>query len=166
MQHITRFLLELGAGFAYVGRQVPLEVGGEDFFLDLLFYHLKLRCSVVIELKAGVLTDGHKCRIRCTAVSFRPLGGQGAVRAWGHHTKSIPRGLPRRRWLAKERIDAAVLHRPLLRRAIQHFASSDCWPLPWSGAVCAPAIPSAPCTSPKVIWRSATATAPPATAAC
>jgi predicted nuclease of restriction endonuclease-like (RecB) superfamily len=53
IQHITRFLLELGAGFAYVGRQVPLEVGGDDFFIDLLFYHLKLRCYVVVELKAG-----------------------------------------------------------------------------------------------------------------
>jgi predicted nuclease of restriction endonuclease-like (RecB) superfamily len=53
VDHITRFLLELGAGFAYVGRQVHLEVGGEDFFIDLLFYHLKLRCYVVIELKSG-----------------------------------------------------------------------------------------------------------------
>lgn len=52
VEHITRFLLELGAGFSYVGRQVHLEVGGEDFYLDLLFYHLKLRCYVVIELKA------------------------------------------------------------------------------------------------------------------
>lgn len=52
VRHITRFLLELGAGFAFVGRQVHLEVGGEDFFLDLLFYHLKLRAYVVIELKA------------------------------------------------------------------------------------------------------------------
>lgn len=53
VDHITRFLLELGAGFAYVGRQVRLEVGGEDFYLDLLFYHLKLRCYIVIELKTG-----------------------------------------------------------------------------------------------------------------
>ena len=59
MQHITRFLLELGAGFAYVGRQVPLEVGGEDFFIDLLFYHLKLRCYVVIELKATAFRPEH-----------------------------------------------------------------------------------------------------------
>jgi len=51
--HITRFLLELGAGFSYIGRQVHLEVAGEDFYLDLLFYHLKLRCYVVIELKAN-----------------------------------------------------------------------------------------------------------------
>lgn len=50
--HVTRFLLELGAGFSYVGRQVPLEVAGEDFFIDLLFYHLKLRCYIVIELKS------------------------------------------------------------------------------------------------------------------
>ena len=51
--HISRFLLELGAGFAYVGRQVHIEVGGDDFFIDLLFYHLKLHCYVVVELKAG-----------------------------------------------------------------------------------------------------------------
>jgi hypothetical protein len=50
--HINSFLLELGSGFSYVGRQVHLEVEGEDFFIDLLFYHLKLRCYVVIELKA------------------------------------------------------------------------------------------------------------------
>ncbi|MBF0192835.1 MAG: DUF1016 family protein [Magnetococcales bacterium] len=59
VQHITDFLLELGAGFAFVGRQVHLEVGGEDFFLDLLFYHLKLRCFVVIELKAGAFKPEH-----------------------------------------------------------------------------------------------------------
>jgi predicted nuclease of restriction endonuclease-like (RecB) superfamily len=48
---ITRFLLELGAGFAFIGRQYRLEVGGDEFFIDLLFYHLKLRCYVVVELK-------------------------------------------------------------------------------------------------------------------
>ena len=47
VDHIQRFLLELGTGFAFVGRQVPLEVGDRDFVLDLLFYHLKLRCYVV-----------------------------------------------------------------------------------------------------------------------
>ena len=51
-QHITRFLLELGAGFAFVGQQIHIEVAEDDFFIDLLFYHLKLRCYVVIELKA------------------------------------------------------------------------------------------------------------------
>jgi len=52
LAHIQKFLVELGAGFAFVGRQVRLEVGGEDFYVDLLFYHLKLRCYVVIDLKA------------------------------------------------------------------------------------------------------------------
>ena len=52
IEHIQKFLLALGQGFAFVGRQVHLEVGGQDFYLDLLFYHLKLRCYVVIELKA------------------------------------------------------------------------------------------------------------------
>ena len=51
--NITKFLLELGQGFAYVGRQVTVEVEGDEYVLDLLFYHLKLRCYVVIELKAG-----------------------------------------------------------------------------------------------------------------
>lgn len=51
-EHIQKFLLELGQGFAFVGRQVHLEVGGDDFYIDLLFYHLKLRCYIVIELKA------------------------------------------------------------------------------------------------------------------
>ena len=52
LDHIRIFLLELGAGFAFVGQQVHLEVGGEDFYIDLLFYHLRLRCYVVIDLKA------------------------------------------------------------------------------------------------------------------
>lgn len=56
VDHIQRFLLELGTGFAFVGRQVPLEVGGEDYPLDLLFYHLKLRRYIVIELKARAFT--------------------------------------------------------------------------------------------------------------
>jgi predicted nuclease of restriction endonuclease-like (RecB) superfamily len=49
--HVQQFLLELGVGFALVGSQVPLEVGGEDFRIDLLFYHLKLRAYIVIDLK-------------------------------------------------------------------------------------------------------------------
>jgi predicted nuclease of restriction endonuclease-like (RecB) superfamily len=53
IKHVTGFLLELGTGFAFVGRQVLLDVGGDEFFIDLLFYHLKLRCYVVIELKSG-----------------------------------------------------------------------------------------------------------------
>lgn len=52
IDHIQRFLLELGAVFAFVGRQVHLEFSSADYYLDLLFYHLKLRCFVVVELKA------------------------------------------------------------------------------------------------------------------
>ena len=53
LEHVRDFLLELGVGFAFVGSQVHLEVGGEDFYVDLLFFHLRLRCFVVIELKTG-----------------------------------------------------------------------------------------------------------------
>ncbi len=59
IDHIQQFLLELGQGFAFVGRQVHLEVGDDDFYLDLLFYHLRLRCYVLIELKAGKFEPGH-----------------------------------------------------------------------------------------------------------
>jgi predicted nuclease of restriction endonuclease-like (RecB) superfamily len=57
-EHIEKFLLELGQGFAFVGRQVHLELGGDDFYIDLLFYHLKLRRYVVIELKACEFNPG------------------------------------------------------------------------------------------------------------
>ncbi len=51
IDHIEKFLLELGQGFAFVARQYHIEIGGEDYYIDLLFYHLKLRCYCVIELK-------------------------------------------------------------------------------------------------------------------
>jgi predicted nuclease of restriction endonuclease-like (RecB) superfamily len=51
IDHITHFLLELGAGFAYVGRQIQIQVGEKEFFIDLLFYHIRLHCYVVVELK-------------------------------------------------------------------------------------------------------------------
>jgi predicted nuclease of restriction endonuclease-like (RecB) superfamily len=53
LTHIQKFLLELGRGFAFVGRQYRLEVSNRDFYLDLLFYHLRLRCFVVVDLKKG-----------------------------------------------------------------------------------------------------------------
>ncbi|NEO84575.1 MAG: DUF1016 domain-containing protein [Spirulina sp. SIO3F2] len=59
VEHITQVLLELGAGFAYLGRQVPLQVGEREFFLDLLFYHVQLHCYVVIELKTGEFEPEH-----------------------------------------------------------------------------------------------------------
>jgi predicted nuclease of restriction endonuclease-like (RecB) superfamily len=59
IDHVQKFLLELGQGFAFVGKQVHLELGNSDFYLDLLFYHIKLKCYVVIELKMGKLEPGH-----------------------------------------------------------------------------------------------------------
>ncbi len=59
IDHLEKFLLELGQGFAFVGRQFHIEVGEEDFYIDMLFYHLKLRCFVVVELKAGKFCPGH-----------------------------------------------------------------------------------------------------------
>ena len=59
MDHVQKFLLELGAGFAFVGRQVPLSVGDDDFYLDLLFYHLHLRCFFVIDLKMEAFVPEH-----------------------------------------------------------------------------------------------------------
>lgn len=53
LEHLRDFLLELGTGFAFVGSQYRLEVGGEEFYIDLLFYQLRLRCYVVIDLKIG-----------------------------------------------------------------------------------------------------------------
>jgi len=53
IRHLEKFLLELGQGFAFVGRQYLVSVGDDDFYIDLLFYHLRLRCFVVIDLKRG-----------------------------------------------------------------------------------------------------------------
>ena len=59
IEHITHFLLELGAGFAYMGKQYPVQVGEREFFIDLLFYHTQLHCHVVIELKVGDFEPEH-----------------------------------------------------------------------------------------------------------
>jgi len=56
--HITKFLLELGKGFAFVGRQMRFEVGNQDFFADLVFYHIRLKCYVIVELKAREFEPG------------------------------------------------------------------------------------------------------------
>lgn len=56
LDHVRAFLMEMGAGFAFVGSQYHLEVGGKDYYLDLLFYHLGLRCFVVVDLKIGEFT--------------------------------------------------------------------------------------------------------------
>lgn len=70
VDHIQKFLLELGAGFAFVGRQVCVVVGDDEFYLDLLFYHLKLRCFVIIDLKMRKFTpeDAGKMNFYLSAV--------------------------------------------------------------------------------------------------
>ena len=59
IDHLEKFLLELGQGFSFVGRQVHLEFSDHEFYIDLFFYHLKLRCFVVVELKSGKFQAGH-----------------------------------------------------------------------------------------------------------
>ncbi len=58
LEHLRQFLLEMGAGFAFVGSQYHLRVGDSDFYLDLLFYHVRLHCYVVVDLKMGKFTPG------------------------------------------------------------------------------------------------------------
>jgi predicted nuclease of restriction endonuclease-like (RecB) superfamily len=71
--HLEKFLLELGQGFAFVGRQYHLDIGDQDFYIDLLFYHLKLRCYVVIELKRGDFKPEYagKMNFYCNVVDDR-----------------------------------------------------------------------------------------------
>lgn len=70
IKHIQKFLVELGGGFAFVGRQYKLEISNKDFYIDLLFYHLKMRCFVVIELKKGDFIPEYagKMNFYCSAV--------------------------------------------------------------------------------------------------
>lgn len=83
LEHVEKFLLELGAGFALVGRQVHLEIGGQDFYLDLLFYHLHLRCFLVVDLKARDFTPeaAGKMNFYLSAVDdrFRHAGDQPSI---------------------------------------------------------------------------------------
>ena len=67
---VEKFLLELGQGFAFVGRQMRFEVGNDDFYLDLLFYHLRLRCFVIVDLKKGAFKADYtgKMNFYCNVV--------------------------------------------------------------------------------------------------
>jgi len=73
IRHLQKFLLELGQGFAFVGRQYHLDIGDDDFYIDLLFYHLRLRCYVVIELKKGGFKPEYagKMNFYCNVVDDR-----------------------------------------------------------------------------------------------
>jgi predicted nuclease of restriction endonuclease-like (RecB) superfamily len=73
VRHLEKFLLELGHGFAFVGRQYRLDVGDEDFYIDLLFYHLRLRAFIVIDLKKGKFKPEYagKLNFYCNVVNDR-----------------------------------------------------------------------------------------------
>lgn len=70
IKNMEKFLIELGTGFAFVGRQYKLEVGDDDFYIDLLFYHLKLRCFIVVELKKGKFKPEYSGQVNfyCSAI--------------------------------------------------------------------------------------------------
>lgn len=80
LSHIEKFLLELGRGFAFVGRQYPLTVSDREFYLDLLFYHLHLRCFVVVDLKRGEFLPEHagKMNFYCSVVDDQLRHSQDA----------------------------------------------------------------------------------------
>jgi predicted nuclease of restriction endonuclease-like (RecB) superfamily len=73
LDQVQKFLIELGQGFAFVGRQYHFEIGGDDFYLDLLFYHLRLRCFVVVDLKRGPFKAEYagKMNFYCNVVDDR-----------------------------------------------------------------------------------------------
>jgi predicted nuclease of restriction endonuclease-like (RecB) superfamily len=87
LDHIQKFLLELGVGFAFVGRQYHMEISGQDYYLDLLFYHLRLRCYIVIDLLCG---RPHK---RSSVADFimwpcqRKSRAFGETKVWRRHIK-------------------------------------------------------------------------------
>jgi len=70
IKHMEKFLIELGNGFAFVGRQYKLEIGDDEFYIDLLFYHLKLRCFIVVELKKGKFKPEYSGQVNfyCSAI--------------------------------------------------------------------------------------------------
>lgn len=69
LDEMQRFLTELGAGFAFVSRQKRIVVDGEDYYLDLLFYHIRMRCYVAIELKTRKLQPGDKGQMELYGVA-------------------------------------------------------------------------------------------------
>lgn len=83
INHITHFLLELGAGFAFVGKQVQVQVGERDFFIDLLFYHVRLHCYVVVELKTVDFEPEHAGKlnfyIKAVDSQFRQEGDHPTI---------------------------------------------------------------------------------------
>ena len=83
IDHITHFLLELGAGFAFVGKQIHLQVGEKEFYIDLLFYHIRLHCYVVVELKTTDFEPEHAGKlnfyIKAVDTQLRKEGDQPTI---------------------------------------------------------------------------------------
>ena len=78
VKDVTKLLLELGTGFAFLGNQYHLNVGGDDFYIDLLFYNLNLRCYVVIELKTGEFKPEYAGQLKNGfLLAFNALRNQG-----------------------------------------------------------------------------------------
>ena len=101
-----QFLLELGQGFAFVGRQVHLEVGGDEFYCDLLFYHLRLRCFVVIELKAVDFDPGFLGQLGMYMAAVDDLLAHAGRRA-DHRTAALQDQEQRRRRVRTARLQDA-----------------------------------------------------------
>ena len=80
VKDVTKLLLELGTGFAFLGNQYHLNVGGDDFYIDLLFYNLNLRCYVVIELKTGEFKPEYAGQL-CLSGHKQAAGGAGKTAA-------------------------------------------------------------------------------------
>jgi predicted nuclease of restriction endonuclease-like (RecB) superfamily len=99
ISQLQSFLLELGNGFAFVGRQVRLTLDGDHFYPDLVFYHVKLKCYVVIDLKIGKLDHADLATFRRknenadvmrTPLRSRPIGGRDAITGPSAQTKEPP----------------------------------------------------------------------------
>ena len=94
IDHIRDFLLELGIGFAFVGSQYPIQVGGEEFRIDLLFYHLRLRCFVVLDLKIGQFQPEYsgKMNFYLSAIDDLLRHPDDQPRHWNHSLQIQERG--------------------------------------------------------------------------
>lgn len=115
VRHITRFLLELGAGFAFVGRQVHLEVGGEDFYPDLLFYHLN---SLLHRHRAqGRAVQARAHRQAQFLLERRRLAHQGRARRPDHRPSALQDQEPRHRRVCPSRVEPAHRRRRVPARA-------------------------------------------------
>jgi predicted nuclease of restriction endonuclease-like (RecB) superfamily len=112
IKHLEKFLIELGRGFAFVGRQYHIEVGDKDFYIDLLFYHLKLRCFVVIELKKGAFKPEYAGKINfyCSVVDDRRSVSRAPIGHLAINTKPMCTNQGFKSLIPKDRIFNSYLY--------------------------------------------------------